>query len=53
MQQAPGIQAILLTCFKHNEAAILFYKKLGFKPDKTSPDNRSYVILSKPVDAFR
>ena len=53
MQQAPGIQAILLTCFKHNEAAILFYKKLGFKPDKTSPDNRSYVILSKPVNAFR
>lgn len=39
---------VMLTCFKHNDRAMKFYLKCGFEKDEFSPDDKSYLILSKP-----
>jgi GNAT superfamily N-acetyltransferase len=33
---------IILTCFKHNQDAMRFYRKLGYRPDQTSPSQCGY-----------
>ena len=52
-----GLEKTMLTVFRSNEAAIRFYKKLGYEKDKYSPEPRKlrggkvkeadYLILSK------
>ena len=52
----PGVDKVMLTCFKSNEAGLAFYRKLGFEEDENSPGDRKlrggrvvaadYVILS-------
>ncbi|KAK0090782.1 hypothetical protein PV325_003802 [Microctonus aethiopoides] len=45
-----GMKKVVLTVLKHNPAARLFFKSLGFKLDNTSPpewENLDYIILSK------
>ena len=42
---------VMITCFKHNESAIAFYKKLGYIIDICSPsrcgdDSKSYEIMN-------
>ncbi|QSZ30851.1 hypothetical protein DSL72_000409 [Monilinia vaccinii-corymbosi] len=51
----PGVQKTMLTCFTANEAALSFYKKLGYGKDEYSPEPKrlkggrvvesDYVIL--------
>lgn len=44
---------VMLTCFKHNEATLTWYQKLGYTPDVCSPeksgDSVSYFILSSKI----
>nr|CAG4636713.1 EOG090X0MNC [Eubosmina coregoni] len=47
-----NMSKIVLTVFKHNPAAVTFFKSLGYIPDETSPintleDQFDYEILSK------
>ncbi|KAM0130161.1 hypothetical protein ACHAO1_008039 [Botrytis cinerea] len=56
----PGVEKTMLTCFTANEAALKFYKKLGYEKDEYSPEPKrlkggkvlenDYVILSKRVE---
>lgn len=34
----PGVEKTMLTCFTANEAALKFYKKLGYEKDEYSPE---------------
>ena len=43
---------VMLTVFKQNQAAMSFYKRIGYKVDETSPNpnsEASYLILSKEI----
>lgn len=44
---------VMLTCFKHNEATLHWYQKLGYTPDVCSPEKSgesvSYFILSSKI----
>ena len=44
-----GMDRCVLTEFKANKAAEAFYRKLGYRPDATTPSASAcgYVILSK------
>lgn len=55
----PPVSKVMLTCYKSNDGAYNFYKKLGFGVDEISPETRTlrggkvfvpdYVILSKAI----
>lgn len=52
----PGVDKVMLTCFKSNGGGLAFYRRLGFDEDENSPRDRKlrggrvvaadYVILS-------
>ncbi|EPZ36576.1 hypothetical protein O9G_001560 [Rozella allomycis CSF55] len=44
-----GVSDLMLTVFKRNNYALSFYKKRGFIKDELSPEDKSYMILSKPM----
>lgn len=56
----PGVEKAMLTCYTANEAALKFYRKLGYEKDEYSPEPKrlkggkvlesDYVILSKRVE---
>ncbi|TGO56958.1 hypothetical protein BCON_0071g00120 [Botryotinia convoluta] len=56
----PGVEKTMLTCYTANEAALKFYRKLGYEKDEYSPEPKrlkggkvlesDYVILSKRVE---
>lgn len=58
-----GVEKAMLTVFRSNEAALKFYRKLGYVEDEYSPQARllrngsvkepSYVILSKPLPKLK
>ncbi|KAF7913903.1 uncharacterized protein EAF01_000309 [Botrytis porri] len=56
----PGVEKTILTCYTANEAALKFYRKLGYEKDEYSPEPKrlkggkvlesDYVILSRRVE---
>ncbi|KAF7905948.1 hypothetical protein EAF00_000227 [Botryotinia globosa] len=58
----PGVEKTMLTCYTANEAALKFYRKLGYEKDEYSPEPKrlkggkvlesDYVILSKRVEGM-
>ncbi|CAH8291002.1 unnamed protein product [Heterobilharzia americana] len=52
---AANMHRVILTVFKSNQSAVQFFKKLGFKTDRTDPslfkgvESVDYMILSKLV----
>lgn len=43
------ISTAMLTVFKHNQPALTFYERLGYKLHQSSPRDEKYVILHKTI----